>query len=655
MKFSKFILSLIILSSLSCKDQNSVLDDQYQKISQAEFVNQNDINRIEPPNWWAGFKSDSLQLMVNHPNIGDYVPIVEVEGVSVEKFTKGNNSNNYLFIDLKLNENVSATIFNIHFKSEKGDSLISTYELKERNDTSDEFVGFDSSDAIYLITPDRFANAYPLNDTPSAMEGNPPLLEQTINRKDDYARHGGDIQGMTEHLDYISDMGFTAVWPQPMLTNNMPRSSYHGYAITDLYEVDPRFGTLEEYIQLSQSLKEKDMKLIMDQVANHIGLEHPWMKDLPFNDWVNNQDNYEANIDNWNNDVNINSNHRRTANMDTYASEVDKKGLNEGWFVSAMPDMNQRNPFLARYLIQNSIWWIETVGLGGIRQDTYPYPDKEFMSDWAGAIMDEYPNFSIVGEEWSYNPLLIGYWQDGADNKDGYDSNLRASMDFAMQQNVVDALMEQESWDKGLVKIYEGLANDFHYVRPKDILVFPDNHDKSRIFTQLKGDIPNTKMALATYAVMPRILQIYYGTEILMNDFEKPGDHGLIRTDFPGGWEGDTKNAFTGENLTAEEKDMQQFTKSLLNYRKESEAIHSGDTKHFAPYNGIYVLTRKKGDETIVLILNKNERPTELDLERFNELNLNGKTMRNVISNETLVWEERMKLEERGLVLLTTK
>jgi glycosidase len=277
------------------------------------------------------------------------------------------------------------------------------------------------------------------------------------------------------------------------------------------------------------------------------------------------------------------------------------------------------------------------------------------MSDWAGAIMTEYPNFSIVGEEWSYNPLLIGYWQEGANNRDGYNSNLKSSMDFAMQVKVVEALNESESWDKGLVKIYEGLANDFHYASPKDIMVFPDNHDMSRIFTQLHGDITNTKMALATYATMPRILQMYYGTEILMNDFEKPGDHGLVRTDFPGGWQSDTKNAFTGKGLSDDEKDMQSFVKKLLNFRKKSKAIHEGKTIHFAPYNGIYLLTRFSEDETVVLILNKNENPITLNLERYAEIGLDGQTLKNVISDETIVWKDTIKLNAKGVTLLTSK
>ncbi|WP_179021898.1 glycoside hydrolase family 13 protein [Winogradskyella forsetii] len=608
----------------------------------------NDIQRIEPPNWWAGFKNQKLQVLVKHPNIGTAKPNINYSGVSVEEFHKA-DSPNYLFLDLEISETAKAGRFNIRFQLEDGSELFQTYELKSREKPAKDYVGFDSSDAIYLITPDRFANANPKNDE---VDG---LLQQGIDRTDGYARHGGDIEGITEHLDYITDLGFTAVWPCPVLINDMPSGSYHGYAMTDFYKVDPRFGTLNEYRKLADELRVRDMKLIMDQVANHCGLEHWWMKDLPFKDWVNYQDHYLKNIDNWNRETTKMSNHRRTTNQDPYASNKDYQEMADGWFVPGMPDLNQRNPFMANYIIQNSIWWIETLGLGGIRQDTYPYPDKEFMSNWGGAIMTEYPNFSIVGEEWSYNPLLIGYWQEGHENKDGYDSNLKSSMDFAMQKNIIDALNEDESWDKGLVKMYEGLANDFAYTSPKDILAFLDNHDKSRVYTELKGDIVNTKMALGYLLMMPRIPQIYYGTEILMDDFENPGDHGLIRTDFPGGWQGDAVNAFTGKGLSDDQKAMQTYLRKVLNYRKASDAIQNGKTIHFAPQNGIYMLARITDNETVVNIINKNDNPQELDLSRFEELGLNGKTLKNIISEEDVIWNKSLKLDTKGSVILTTK
>ncbi|MCA0132571.1 glycoside hydrolase family 13 protein [Winogradskyella alexanderae] len=644
-KLKQPIFCFVLFLVFSCNNQNQTTSNSS---SQEVMEIKNDINKIEPPNWWVGFKSEALQLLVHHAEIGSYTPEISYSGISIEKVHKA-NSPNYLFLDLQILETAQPGKFNITFKKENADNLVQTYELKEREKSAEDYLGFDSSDAIFLITPDRFANADPSNDIIETMN------EKDINRNDGYARHGGDIKGIIEHIGYIKNLGFTTVWPCPLLTNDMPQGSYHGYAITDYYEVDPRFGSNQDYRVLADELRSNGMKLIMDQVANHCGLEHWWMKDLPFKDWVNYQEHYEANINNWNGETVKRSSHRRTTNQDAYASKKDKSEMTDGWFVYGMPDLNQRNPFMANYIIQNSIWWIETLGLGGIRQDTYPYPDKQFMSDWAGSIMNEYPNFNIVGEEWSSNPLLIAYWQDGHANPDGYNSNLRSTMDFAMQEKVVAGLKNEETWGTGLKEIYVALANDFSYTRPEDILVFPDNHDMSRIFTQLDGDITNTKMALSYMAVLPRTFQMYYGTEILMDDFDNPGDHGLIRTDFPGGWEGDVVNAFTGENLEPEKRKMQTFISKLLNYRKDSKAIHSGETVHFAPENNTYVLVRYNKDETVVHIMNKNEKAYDLDLQRFDELQLNGKTLKNIITGETIVWEDSIKLSEKGSVILTTK
>ena len=647
MKTIRIITALVLVILMSCKEKTSHTDKSAS--SESAFVEVNDLERIEPPNWWVGFKSDSLQLLVKHPNISDYKPSIAYSGVSIEKVSKGNNSNNYLFIDLKISETATAGKFNIRFRNDKNEERLATYELKERVKSAQDYIGFDSSDAIFLITPDRFANGDPSNDI---VEG---LKQTNIDRSEGYERHGGDLRGMINSIDYIHDLGYTAVWPTPVLINDMPQGSYHGYAITDYHKVDPRIGTLDEYKEFSMKLKQKGMKLIMDQVANHCGLEHWWMKDLPFKDWVNHQKNYEDNIENWDWQKTIYSTHRRTTNQDPYASAKDHQGMSDGWFVEGMPDLNQRNPFMANYIIQNSIWWIETLDLGGIRQDTYPYPDKEFMSKWAGAIMSEYPNFSIVGEEWSYNPLLVAYWQDGKENKDGYKSNLKSSMDFPMQKAIIDGLKEEESWDKGLVKLYEGLANDFAYESPKDIMVFLDNHDKSRIYTEVGKDVIKAKMALSYMLMLPRIPQIYYGTEILMDDTANPGDHGLIRTDFPGGWAGDVVNAFTGQGLTAEQKDMQSFLKRILNYRKSSKAIQDGETKHFAPFQGTYFLYRTSGEETVVHIINKNEEPIAIDLKYHEEMGLKGKTLKNVVTGETMVWGDSITLNGKGSIILTTK
>lgn len=631
---SVFVLVFALFVSCSPKKE--------QKQEEAPITVSNDIERVEPPHWWVGFKNNKLQLLVKNPNIANSTPKISKTGISIKKVTKA-DSPNYLFIDVEISETAKAGLFNIDFTSEDGTTKTQTYELKNRVKKAEDYIGFSSADAVYLITPDRFANADTSNDINSS------LLEKNIDRTDDYARHGGDIKGITTHLEYIDSLGFTAIWPSPLLTNNMPKQSYHGYAITDFYGVDPRFGTLDEYKQLAIKSKEKGIKLIMDQVANHCGLEHWWMKDLPFKDWVNYQEKFINNKP-----VTI-ANHKRTSNQDIYASKADKKEMTDGWFGNHMPDLNQRNPFLATYIIQNSIWWIETLELGGIRQDTYPYPDKDFMANWAGAIMEEYPNFSIVGEEWSYNPLLIAYWQKNNPNKDGYESNLTSTMDFAMQKNIIDALNEDETWGTGFIKTYEGLANDFAYQSPKDIMVFLDNHDMDRVFTQLNENVENTKMAIAYSALLPRIPQFYYGTEILMQNTAKPGDHGLIRTDFPGGWASDSTNAFTGEGLTSNQKEMQLFMSTLLNFRKNSETIHKGKTIHFAPENGVYVLFRILNDNFVTIILNKNEEPYQLNLSRFNEIGLDGKKLTNIFTGEAVVWDNNLTLPKKGSYILTTK
>lgn len=631
---SVFVLVFALFVSCSPKKE--------QKQEEAPITLSNDIERIEPPNWWIGFKNNKLQLLVKSPNIAEATATISKTGISIKKVTKG-DSPNYLFIDVEISETAKAGLFNIDFTSEDGTTKTQTYELKNRDKKADDYVGFSSADAVYLITPDRFANADSSNDIDSI------LNEKAIDRTNDYARHGGDIKGITNNLDYIDKLGFTAIWPSPLLTNNMYEASYHGYAITDFYGVDPRFGTLDEYKQLTIKSKEKGIKLIMDQVANHCGLEHWWMKDLPFKDWVNYQEKFINNKP-----VTI-ANHKRTSNQDIYASKADKKEMTDGWFGNHMPDLNQRNPFLATYIIQNSIWWIETLELGGIRQDTYPYPDKDFMANWAGTIMDEYPNFSIVGEEWSYNPLLIAYWQKNNPNKDGYESNLTSTMDFAMQKNIIDALNEDETWGTGFIKTYEGLANDFAYQSPIDIMAFLDNHDMDRVYTQLNENVENTKMAVAYLALLPRIPQFYYGTEILMQNTAKPGDHGLIRTDFPGGWDTDTTNAFTGKGLTNNQKEMQRFMSNLLNFRKQSKAIHNGKTIHFAPQNGVYVLFRILNDEIVTIILNKNEEPYQLDLSSFSEIGLSNKKVTNISTKQSFIWKDSLLLPIKGATILTTK
>ena len=574
--------------------------------------------RVEPMHWWVGMKDPRVQLLVHGKGIGSATPRISYPGVTITKVSRA-DSPNYLFIDLLIARTAKPGSFEIRFFEKTKLAAVCEYQLNKRVAGAGAQQGFNSSDLIYLITPDRFANGDPSNDVVMGMR------EEKLDRKHDYGRHGGDIRGIINHLDYIKNMGFTAIWPTPMLENDMKESSYHGYAITDFYKVDPRMGNLEDYLELSNACEAKGIKLIFDGVANHTGIEYWWMKDLPFRDWINYADSFRT------------TNHRRTVNQDPYASEADKKLMAKGWFVSAMPDLNQDNPFLSNYIIQNNIWWIEKLKLRGIRQDTYPYSQKDFLSKWSCRILNEYPNFSIVGEEWSTNPLLVAFWQKGKPNAAGYSGCMKSTMDFPMQETLVRALTEPEGWNTGFNKLYEGLANDFVYASPKDLLIFGDNHDMDRLFTQLKSDPALMKMALAWILTSRGIPQVYYGTEVLINNNAKPGDHGLIRTDFPGGWPGDSANAFTGKGLTREQMDVQAFVKKLANWRKGKQVIHEGNTKHFAPADGVYVYFRYDGKDTVMVVMNKNEKTVDLHTSFLGEMLKNRTRALNVLTGESSV------------------
>ena len=596
------------------------------------------VQRIDPPYWWVNMHDAQLQLMVYGEQISTYSVSTETQGVRLTGVHPA-KSPNYLFLDLEITTKDPKFVEFVFER--KGVQFKQPYELKARTHSPESIRGFTSADAIFLLTPDRFANGDTDNDYIESLRA--PLPD----REDDYGRHGGDIKGIINGLDYIASLGFTAIWPGPMLINDMPEQSYHGYAITDHYRVDPRFGTLEDYQELAEEMRKRGMKLIMDQINNHCGSLHWWMDDLPFDDWLNGQANYLENGEI------AYASHRRTTLQDPYAAKKDLKAMTEGWFVSTMPDLNHRNPYLARYIIQNSIWWIETLGLGGIRQDTQPYNDSAFMSQWAQAIMEAYPHFSIVGEEWSYNPMRIAYWQNGTQNTDGYVSHMNAVFDFPLQGALSASLTEEEGWDTGLVKWYEALSNDFIYANPQALVFMADNHDMDRLFTQLKEDVSLHKIALALLAVSPRTPQLYYGTEILMENTAKPHDHGLIRTDFPGGWKGDAVNAFTGKGLTPTQLEVQDLTQKLFTFRKNSAVLTEGNTLHFAPMEGVYVLSRYTSDKRVTLFINKAERSVDLDLNAYHELSLQkGQTAVDVIDNKTFTVSETILLAPRSFLLI---
>lgn len=555
---------------------------------------------VSPPNWWVDMAASEVELMVYGDDIADDTVTVSKGAVSITK-TQALDSENYLFVTLNTEKAKAGEVI-LTFTDSDGTVREKSYSLLKRKPGSAQRQGFSPKDAIYLIAPDRFANGDPANDN---VEG----YKDTVDRAAKGGRHGGDIKGIIDNLGYVKEMGFTQIWTMPLLENAMDNYSYHGYSTTDYYQVDPRFGSNQDYVELSEKASEAGIGIIMDMVLNHIGSTHQWMKDKPSQDWINN------------NGVFVGTTHKRESLHDPHAVESDKIGFSDGWFVPTMPDLNQRNPHLANYLIQNAIWWVEFANLSGIRVDTYSYPDKEFLSQWTTRVIEEYPNLNIVGEEWSVNPAITAYWQRGSYKHDNYVSALPSVMDFPLQTALVKALDSAESWNSGFISVYETLATDFLYAEPNNLVVFADNHDMSRVFTQLGHDVRKWNMAMTFFLTTRGIPQVFYGTEILMQN-EGTTDHGVIRTDFPGGWKEDTgKNAFSGKGLSEEERWAQQRTKSLLSLRREYPALFEGELKHYGPKDGVYTYFRvNENDKSRALMVILNKEETDVALSQYSEL-----------------------------------
>lgn len=589
---------------------------------------QRDTIQIEPPSWWTGMKNPNLQLMIRAKDISNRPVKISRQGITLKKITKGDNPD-FVFVDLAISPASAPGNMVIQLGNQKVN-----YVLNARTPRSAARQGYTNADAIYLITPDRFANGDPNND-------NVPDESEKVNRTNKNGRHGGDIQGIVDHLDYIRDLGFTAIWPTPLLENNLPTFSYHGYAISDFYKVDPRFGSNESYRSMSESAKSRGLKLIMDIVLNHCGSGHWWMKDMPFKDWITYEGRY------------VNTNHRRESNMDPHASAYDKELMTQGWFVPSMPDLNQRNPFMATYLIQNTIWWIEYADLAGLRIDTYPYVDKTFSAQWSKAVMNEYPNLNMVGEEWSYNPMITSYWQRGMKNKDGYTSSLRSVMDFPLQDAMVRSLHDDghDYMNGGWSKVYSIMAMDFIYADPGNLVIFPDNHDMIRFYTQIHEDFDLWKQGMVFTCTTRGIPEMFYGTEILTNTPSGKKDDGEIRSDMPGGWIGDTKNAFTKQGLTPKEIEAQSFLKQLLNLRKRTPALQSGRLIHFAPEGGVYVYFRIDANEKYMIMLSKRDGPVTLNANQFKEILGTSPVYRNALTHEIEPADQAMNIAKNGYKL----
>ncbi|HNY02988.1 MAG TPA: glycoside hydrolase family 13 protein [Bacteroidales bacterium] len=593
------------------------------------------LDRVEPPSWWTGFKHPELQLMVHGKNIGTTTVALNYPGLTVRKVHKVANPN-YLFVDLTLAPSMRPGKASLRFSSGGKEVASYTYEFRPREKGSAQRPSFSSHDVIYLVTPDRFANGDKTND-------NIPGMAESANRSNKDGRHGGDLKGLTDHLDYIQDLGATALWVNPLLENDQARYSYHGYSTTDYYRIDPRFGSNADYLKLSDEVHRRGMKLIMDMIFNHCGSGHWWMKDLPTPDWINQWPTFTR------------TNYRASTFTDPYASQSDSNLFVRGWFDSTMPDLNQANPFLSNYLIQNSIWWIEWAGLDGIRQDTHPYPFKEMMAAWGKRLLEEYPNFNIVGECWLNYPASVAYWQKDKCNKDGYNSWLPSVFDFPLYDALNMAFREKEAWNNGIIRLYDILAQDFNYPDPNHIVTFADNHDVNRYLDMQDYDVRHLKMAMAFLLTTRGIPQVYYGTEILLTQgADKEGD-GNKRRDFPGGWPGDSRNAFTPEGRLPAEADMFNYLRTLMHWRDAHEVIHTGKTRHFIPADGVYVYFRYNEKETVMVVLNNNETEKSIPTARYNEFLKKFTSGTDVISGSVINDLSTLTVPGKGVLVVELK
>ncbi|WP_240644851.1 glycoside hydrolase family 13 protein [Cyclonatronum proteinivorum] len=569
------------------------------------------IERVEPPHWWIGFNQTQVQLLVHGPNIGNTRVNFDYPGVDLVRMVKTENPN-YLFVYLNITDEAEPGTITLHFDDGRR-TLRYDYEIKARLGSDGRHQGFDSSDVIYLLMPDRFANGDPtIDNIPGMIEG--------VDMDEPFARKGGDIQGILDNLDYIKDLGMTAIWLNPIFENDMPYNYaigagfYHGYAATDMYRVDRRFGSNEDFRTLVNTSQEMGMKVIMDKIHNHVGTHHWFIKDLPSADWIHDQEVYG------------NTSFRTNTIMDPYASVSDFNSTVRAWFVDEMPDLDQRNPLVADYLIQNTLWWIEEFGIDGIRMDTHAYPYPEYMAEWTRIVLDEYPTFNIVGEVWMPDVPTTAWWQFDSRISGDYNSHLPSVTDFPLFNAIARGLNEDPGWESGLTRIYYTLGQDFLYTDPLLNVIFVDNHDLTRFADIVNRDPGKFKMGLSLIYTTRGIPQIFYGTEIMMDQQGMWNDPGK-RHPFPGGWPGDEINAFThegrvqlGEELGLPVAEMHEFVRTLTHWRNGAEVIHNGRLRHFIPEENIYVYFRYNEDARVMVILNGQDETQQLDMSRFIEL-----------------------------------
>ena len=624
----KLFIVLAALGVIACTGNSSFNAD-----SVADADGQ--IARVEPLSWWTGLKTP-LQLMINGENISQYnVALEGGNGVEITAVHKA-DSPNYLFVDVAVDDNAKeGTYYLVFTKGEE--SFKYPYTINSRRKGSAERCGFTTADAIYLLMPDRFGNGNPDNDST-------PCTTEKAARNEFFGRHGGDLQGMINGLDYIASLGATTIWPTPLLLDNEPRESYHGYACGDYYHIDPRFGDNELYKEFVAQAHNRDLKVIMDVVTNHCGVSHWWMNDLPFNDWVHVFPEYTG------------TNVCFSTNMDPNASAYDLNLQESGWFVPSMPDMNLNNEFVLNYFKQWAVWWIEYADLDGFRVDTYPYNEKEPMSQWCKSVMAEYPNINIVGECWTSSIPQLAYWQGGNANKDGFDTNLRSVMDFPLQEAICHALSrDNPGWGQGMTRVYDCLSHDFVYHDLDNMLIFTNNHDTTRIGDVINRNPGRAKIGLAMLATMRGIPQIFYGEEMMLCSADLSQGHGGLRIDFPGGWAGDKVNLLTAEGRKGQNKELFDFSSRLFNWRKSKEVIHNGQTMHFMTRDNTYAYFRYNDTDAVFVYINNSAETKNIPWSNYAEIGSTLKEGRCVITGKEAVVDNNTKVAPYSVIIVEYK
>ena len=609
------------------------------------------VDRIEPTNWYVGMKDTSLQLMVYGKDVRNADVEINYPGVRIDSIARL-DSPNYLLVYLNI-DGAKAGEMTLNFKQGKQSKKVK-YELRDRAMAGDKRIGFTNEDVLYMLMPDRFANGNPQNDVIKTMR------DKTCDRNAPSLRHGGDLEGIRQHLNYFKELGVTTLWFTPVLENDNPSdgksSSYHGYATTDYYKVDPRFGTNDEYKRLIDEAHQNGLKVVMDMIFNHCGYYHPWVADLPSKDWLNTpewlEDQAKGNKDGIikTNEKYLQTNGKLTTVLDPYASKFDLHQTVDGWFVPTMPDLNQRNPHVLKYLIQNSEWWIETVGIDGIRMDTYPYADADAMALWMKTINNEYPNFNTVGEAWVTEPAYTAALQKDSKLSEK-NSHLKTVMDFAFFDRINQAKNEEtDDWFSGMNRVYNVFCYDYLYPNPKSVMAFVENHDTDRFLGEGKDTVA-LKQAMALLLTINRIPQVYYGTEVLMNGTKAITD-GYVRCDYPGGWTGDKHNAFTAEGRTKAENDMFNWMSRLLHWRQGNEVITKGSQTQFCTHKGIYVIARQYNGKNVMTIINGKREANELDVKRYAEIIGNAEKAIDVTTGRNVIINHNIKLRPRQAMIL---